>query len=416
MSQVKAKISKRTLKRLKGFLVLVLILTAAGLGVRYYLESAKEPPVEYITAAAKRGDLRSVIIATGKVQPVSLVSVGTQVSGTLKELYVDYNSKVKKGQLIALIDPEQQEADLAQASAALAASDADVSEARANLLHARQGLKRSLELLSNDLIARASLETDETSVKTAEARLDSALARVKQQRANADRAKLQLNYTRIHSPVDGVVVTRNVSVGQTVAASFNTPTIAEIAEDLSRMQVEVNIDEADIGNVHENQRVEFHVDAFPDRAFVGRVTQIRLSPISENNVISYKAIVSFENEQVEGRNLIPGMTANVTLIVDEKSDVVTVPNAALRFRPPDEAGAGSASEGGMMGPGRARPGGGNVVSDDTRRSAAVYALSMDKPLRTEVTSGITDGSDTEIISGIDAGTEVVVGIDIPRDA
>ncbi|MDR1514694.1 MAG: efflux RND transporter periplasmic adaptor subunit [Synergistaceae bacterium] len=415
MNQVQVKTTKKIVKRLKGILILIFILSAIGFGIKYYFDGTKELPVKYLTAGATRGDLRSVIIATGKVQPVSLVSVGTQVSGTLKELYVDYNSKVKKGQLIALIDPQQQEADLAQASAALAASEADVREARANLLHAEQSLKRSRELFSNDLIARASIETDETNLNTAKARLDSALARVKQQRANTERSKLQLNYTKIHSPVDGVVVTRNVSVGQTVAASFNTPTIAEIAEDLSRMQVEVNIDEADIGNVHEKQKVEFNVDAFPDRAFEGSVTQIRLSPASENNVISYKAIVSFINEQVEGRNLIPGMTANVTLIVDEKSDVLMVPNAALRFRPPDTDSSGSAAGGGMMGPGRPSRGG-TAVSDDMKRGPAVYTLSMDKPIKAEVTSGITDGVNTEIVSGIDAGTEVIVGIDIPKDA
>ncbi|MDR0648985.1 MAG: efflux RND transporter periplasmic adaptor subunit [Synergistaceae bacterium] len=417
MSQVRAKFSKRLFKRLKGIAILILILSAIGFGVRHYLESSKVPPVKFLTAEARSGDLRSVILATGKVQPVSLVSVGTQVSGTLKELYVDYNSEVKKGQLIALIDPQQQEADLAQTSAALAASEADVEEARANLLQASMNLSRSRELLSNDLIARSALEADETGLKTARARLDAALARVTQQRAGVERSKLQLNYTRIYSPVDGVVVTRNVSAGQTVAASFNTPTIAEIAEDLSRMQVEVNIDEADIGSVYENQRVEFTVDAFPDRAFEGSVTQIRLSPISESNVISYKAIVSFINEQVEGRNLIPGMTANVTLIVDEKKDVLMVPNAALRFRPPDDTeGAAVPSGGGApMGRGRQQKAE-TAASGDVRRGSSVYTLEQGKPVRVGVTSGITNGADTEVLSGLEAGAEVVVGIDVPRDA
>jgi HlyD family secretion protein len=400
-------------RRLKGVLILVLLAAAAAFGTREYMESTKEPPVDFLTAQAKRGSLRSAILATGKVQPVSLVSVGTQVSGTLKELYVDYNSKVKKGQLIALIDPEQQEADLSQANALLDASEADIEEARANLLHAAQNLARSRELFAGDLIAKASVETDETNLATAKARLASALARAEQYRAGVERAKLQLKYTRIYSPVDGVVVTRNVSVGQTVAASFNTPTIAEIAEDLSRMQVEVNIDEADIGSVHQNQKVEFGVDAFPDRSFTGTVTQIRLSPTSENNVISYKAIVSFLNEQVEGRNLIPGMTANVTLIVDEKSDVLLVPNSALRFRPLEDSGGGT-GQGAMMG--RRRPrGDGAAKSDDVRSGPSVYRLEDGKPVKAEVVSGITDGTNTEIVSGIDDGTEVIVGIDVPMD-
>ncbi|MDR0616979.1 MAG: efflux RND transporter periplasmic adaptor subunit [Synergistaceae bacterium] len=413
MNQAGNKASRRAIRRVKWILTLILVMASAFWGIRYYLESTKEPPVKYLTAQASLGDLRSAIMATGKVQPVSLVSVGTQVSGTLKELYVDYNSEVKKGQLIALIDPKQQEADLAQANASLAASEADVEEARANLSQAARNLARSRELFAKELIAKASFESDETGLATAKARLAAAVARVAQQRASIERAKLQLQYTRIYSPVDGVVVTRNVSVGQTVAASFNTPTIAEIAEDLSRMQVEVNIDEADIGSVHENQRVEFNVDAFPDRSFVGAVTQIRLSPASENNVISYKAIVSFRNEQVPGRNLIPGMTANVTLIVDEKSDVLTVPNAALRFRPLESA---QGTEAAMQGPmiGRGRPNG-SAASDDVRRGPSVYTLDDGKPVRIDVSTGITDGTDTEIASGIDYGTEVIVGIDMPKD-
>jgi HlyD family secretion protein len=403
------KASRRVFRRLKSLLILVAVVAAIAGGGWYYFESAKELPIEFLTASANRGDMRSVILATGKVQPVSLVSVGTQISGTLRELYVDYNSKVEKGQLIALIDPQSQEADLAQASASLEAIEADVAEARANLLHAEQNLARSRELYARDLISRASLDTDETNLATARARLASARARVDQQRASIRKSKLELGYTRIYSPVDGVVVTRNVNVGQTVAASFNTPTIAEIAEDLSRMQVEVNIDEADIGNVRENQRVEFNVDAFPDRGFVGAVTQIRLSPTSENNVISYKAIVSFLNEQIPGQNLIPGMTANVTLIVEEKKDVMMVPNAALRFRPLAAQQAGGAEMDRQM------RGENRIVSDDVRRGPTVYRLENGEPSRVNVESGITDGVNTEIISGIDEGTEVIVGIDAPRD-
>jgi HlyD family secretion protein len=390
---------------LRSFLTFIAIVAVIAGGGWYYYESSKEPPLKFLTTAVRRGDMRSAIMATGKVQPVSLVSVGTQISGTLKELYVDYNSTVKKGQLIALIDPEFQEADLSQANAALGAAEAEVAEAIASLANAARKHARSKELYARDLISLADLESDEMNEATAKARLVSARARANQQGATVRKAKLQLDYTRIYSPVDGVVVTRNVNAGQTVAASFNTPTIAEIAEDLSRMQVEVNIDEADIGSVHEGQRVEFMVDAFPDRRFEGAVTQIRLSPTSENNVISYKAIVSFENEQVERQNLIPGMTANVTLIIEEKSDIVMVPNAALRFRPLSQSGARSRQEGG------GRP----VSGDATRRRASVYILKNDEPLRVGVESGITDGLNTEIISGAEPGMDVVVGIDIPRD-
>ncbi|MDR1483148.1 MAG: efflux RND transporter periplasmic adaptor subunit, partial [Synergistaceae bacterium] len=310
---------------------------------------------------------------------------------------------------------EPLEAGLEQAEASLLALRADVAEAAANLEYSRNKARRSMELYSRDLIARSELDTDETSLRTANARLASVKARVTAQMAAVKNAKLQLDHTRIYSPVDGVVVTKNVNVGQTVAASFNTPTIAEIAEDLSRMQVEVNIDEADIGSVREGQAVEFNVDAFPDREFRGSVTQIRLSPTTENNVISYKAIVSFLNEQVAGHNLIPGMTANVTLIVEEKTDVVKIPNAALRFRP--LAGTVTSSSGqGMGGPGRGRPGGGGnepPSGESGPRKPAVYRLDEGIPLRVEVETGVTDGRDTEIISGIEAETEVIVGIDIP---
>jgi HlyD family secretion protein len=402
----------RALRRILIFLVFAGLI---GGGVWFYVDSAKEPPVEYLTSPAARGDMRSVILATGKVQAVSMISVGTQVSGTLKDLYVDYNSVVKKGQLIAIIDPESHEAGLEQARASLLALEADAAEAAANLKYSQVKVRRSRELYSGDLIARSELDVDETSLNTANARLASAKARVTAQLAAVKNAKLQLDYTRIYSPVDGVVVNKNVNVGQTVAASFNTPTIAEIAEDLSRMQVEVNIDEADIGSVSEGQAVEFNVDAFPEREFRGTVTQIRLSPTTENNVISYKAIVSFLNEQTDGHNLIPGMTANVTLIVEEKTDVLKVPNAALRFRPLTETKSPSLPADGGPGMGR-RGGGGNetpAVEASPSRKPAVYRLSDGVPLKMEVETGITDGRDTEIISGLEPEMEIIVGIDIP---
>ncbi|GHV30552.1 RND transporter [Synergistales bacterium] len=341
-------------RKSRVFLITAVALIGFAYGGWRWYESFKEPKTEYITAEARKGDLRSTILATGKVQPLSLVSVGTQTSGMLQELYVDYNSVVKKGQLIAVIDPKIQRANLASANAALASAQAELLETRANLALANQNFERSRRLYSGELIARSEFENSETSAKTAAARLRVAEARVAQQRASVEKAQFDLEYTKIYSPVDGVVVKRAVDVGQTVAASYNTPTIAEIAEDLSRMKVEVNIDEADIGSVRTGQRAEFTVDAFADRKFEGEVSQVRMSPAAENNVISYTVIVSFVNHQIEGRNLIPGMTANVTLIVDEKNDVVMIPNSALRFRPVQSDGrAGAGSQ-----PGGPPPGGG----------------------------------------------------------
>jgi len=384
--------------------VFALAAVAAG-AVWYFGWSGKEQQVRFITTKAARGDLRAAIIATGTVQPVSMVNVGTQISGTLKSLYFDYNSRVKKGQLIAVIDPATQEAQVRQSEASLAALRADALDAEASLLLARQNAQRNRELYEGKLIAKVDLDTSEASLASAKARLAAANARIVQQQASLEQAKLQLSYAYIYSPVDGVIVKKSVEVGQTVAASYNTPTIAEIAEDLARMQVEVKIDEADIGSVYEGQAAEFNVDAFPERRFEGSVEQIRLSPTVTNNVTSYSAIVAFENEQRAGQNLIPGMTANVTLIVNEKKDVVMVPNAALRFRPLDPASPGAVSG---MGEFAAPPARGP-------RKPTVYGLEKDEPVRIEVERGITDGVNTEIISGLEAGTEVITGIEAPGD-
>lgn len=391
--------------RLKNVISILFIAGAIGGGLWYFVQSHKEPPLKFITAKAERGRLRSVIIATGTVRPVSMVNVGTQISGTIESLFFDYNSRVKKGQLIAVINPATQKAQVKQSEAALLALRADALDAEASLLLAQQNAKRSRELFESDLIARSDLDASEASLASARARVNAAKAKIVQQEAGLEQARLQLSYAYIYSPVDGVVVTKSVEAGQTVAASYNTPTIAEIAEDLSRMQVEVQVDEADIGSIYEGQSAEFRVDAFPERHFTGAVGQIRLSPSTTNNVTSYSVIVKFENEQRKGQNLIPGMTANVTLIVKEKKDVVMVPNAALRFRPLDPA---------VSAAGAARPDA-SPPQGSAPRKPAVYSLTKGEPVKIEVERGITDGTDTEIISGLDEGAEIITGIEAPRD-
>jgi Multidrug resistance efflux pump len=213
--------------------------------------------VAFITAEVVRGDLKSIILSTGKVRAVSTINVGTQISGTVKDIYVDYNSIVKKGQLIALIDPATAETDVQQAQAALLSAQADLMEAEATWSNKKQDLSRSRELFSRELIARADLDAGETAVTTAKARVAAARAVIARQSASLKKSQLLLGYTRIYSPVNGVVISRNVDAGQTVAANFNTPTLVEIAEDLSRMQVEVNVDEADIGKIKKGLKVEF---------------------------------------------------------------------------------------------------------------------------------------------------------------
>lgn len=389
--------------RLKGVIFFLLTVGAIGGGIWYFVQSGKEPPIKYVTEKAKQGHLRSVIIATGTVRPVSMVNVGTQISGTIESLYFDYNSRVKKGQVIAVIDPATQKAQVKQSEAALLSLRADALDTEASLLLAQQNAKRSRELFESDLIARSGLDASEAALASARAHTAAAKAKIVQQQASLEQARLQLSYAYIYSPVDGVVVTKSVEVGQTVAASYNTPTIAEIAEDLSRMQVEVKVDEADIGNIYEGQPAEFNVDAFPERHFKGEVEQIRLSASTTNNVTSYTVIVKFENEQRKGQNLIPGMTANVTMIVKEKKDVVMVPNSALRFRLPDAKVSEAAAQGDAL------------PQESGPRKPSVYTLTDGKPVSLEVERGISDGVNTEIVSGLEKGAEVITGIEVPKD-
>lgn len=404
---------KASVRKSKSVFVLLLLAAAIGGGVWLFLRSRAEEPIRFITAKSVRGDLRQTIIATGTIQPVSMVNVGTQISGTIKDLYIDFNSQVKKGQLIAVIDPATLEAQVEASRASLAALRADLLEAEASLRLAERDVVRYRELFKSDLIASADLDSSEASLETSRARVASAKSRVKQQEASLKQTALQLSYTQIYSPVDGVVVTKSVEEGQTVAASYNTPTIAEIAEDLSRMQVEVKVDEADIGGIFNGQRAEFNVDAYPEKHFTGVIEQIRLSPTTENNVTSYVAIVKFENDSQNPVNLIPGMTANVTLVVTEKDDVVLVPNAALRFRPVDLNASVTIPQGGG---GMGRPRG---TSNGTRSAAAskpaVYRLENGTPVMMEVERGITDGVNTEIISGLDANVDIITGIETPKD-
>ena len=319
-----------------------------------------------------RTTLQSTIQATGTLNPVETVDVGTQISGTIEALYFDYNSEVKAGQLIALMDSATQEADVAQGEASLASAKAEVLNAQAALTVAEKNLRRTRELAERDLVAKADVDADTSTWLQAKANLASAEARVKQQSASLER-----------SNVDGVIVAKNVEEGQTVAASYQTPSIAEIARDLTQMQVEVNVDEADIGGVHEGQPAEFTVDTFPRDSFTGSVSQVRLSPTTENNIV----------------------TANVSLILDKRDDILVVPNSAFRFKPV----TGQSVEVGPPGPGRKS----NIAAVT---APAVYLLGdKDKPVKAEVERGITDGQNTEVVSGLEEGQRVITGVILPRE-
>ncbi len=389
--------------KFKAAALVILIAAAAGGGWYYYSNTEEE--IRYKTTAVDRENLRSSIQATGTLNPVETVDVGTQISGTIKELHFDYNTRVKAGQLIATIDSASQKAAVAQAAATMASAQADVLNNKAAVDVASKNLARTQELARRDLVAKADVDTDMSVWLKARASLTAASAKVEQYRAALENAKISLNYTQIYSPVDGVVVAKNVEEGQTVAASYQTPSIAEIARDLTQMQVEVKVDEADIGGVHDGQDAQFNVDTFPNDIFKGKVTQIRLSPTTSDNVVTYTVIVKVQNP--DGR-LLPGMTANVSLIQETRDSVLVVPNSAFRFKPAEKSTAVD------MGP--PGPGGGRKDKVAQASKPAVYILDKKMPVKVEVKKGITDGQNTEILSGLKEGDPVITGIIVKKEA
>jgi HlyD family secretion protein len=365
----------------KILIIGVIIIVVAVTGFVLFRGKGNEP--KFRTEKVIRGDVEMAVTATGTVNPVTTVLVGTQVSGTIKNIYVDFNSPVKKGQLIARIDPALFDAQVNQARANLLAAKANVEKAEATLVDAKRTMERNKELLAKDLIAQSDFDTAETNYETAKASVSAAKAQVVQSEAALNSTETNLYYTKIVSPVDGIVVSRNVDVGQTVAASFQTPTLFSIAQDLTKMQIDTNVAEADIGNVKFGQDVEFTVDAYPDTTFKGRVSQVRNAPITVQNVVTYDAVIQVDNPELE---LKPGMTANVSIIISAKKDVLKIPNAALRFKPSEKGSASSEKKG---------PG--------------VWILEKDKPKRIPLSLGISDGSYTELVTGdLKEGQEVIV--------
>jgi len=326
------------MKKGKGFgkklklAAVVAVVAAAGWAGWQYLSPAKTV-YAYRTLAVSRGTLSSSISATGTVKAVEMVDVGTQVSGTIKEIYADYNSTVKKGQLIALLDPDVLSSKLEESEASLATARAAVLRAKVDLLDARRGNARNLELWDNKLISKSEMESAETSLLAAEASLAEANSKVVQANASLKQARTNLGYSRIISPIDGIVVTREVEVGQTVAASLQTPTLFSIARDLTKMQIEADIDEADIGRIAEGQIAQCTFDSWPKDTFEAVVVQKRLSSETISNVVTYKVILKIDNPD---HKLMPGMTANVSVITEKRENALRIPSAALRFSPPSD--------------------------------------------------------------------------------
>jgi HlyD family secretion protein len=317
----------------KTLLVLLLAGAVGGSAYGYYRYNKRTPTPTVNTAAVVRGDVVDTVGATGTLQAVTTVQVGTQVSGTIQNLYADFNSLVKKGQVLARLDPSLFQTQIEQARANLIRAQADLERLRVSLEDAHQKLTRAQELSSRNLIPRTELETAQVNVRSIEAQIRSSEAQVTQAQASLNQNDVNLQHTVIEAPIDGLVISRNVDVGQTVAASMQAPTLFVLAADLTKMQVVANLDESDVGRIRPGQQVIFRVDAYPAEDFTGTVSQVRLQPIVQQNVVTYATVIGVPNPELK---LKPGMTANVNIEIARKNNVLRVPNAALRFRPTNE--------------------------------------------------------------------------------
>ncbi len=349
--------SRRSKKYLVPVVILLAILFAGGYFL-YPMIGPKGPNQKFRTVKVERGEISSIVTATGTINPVITVLVGSQVSGTIKALHADFNSQVKQGQVIVQIDPALFEAQVDQAKATVAAEQANVANAQANLQNiranlvkaevavsdAKKTLDRNLQLMKMSAIAQASLDTSQANYDSAvaqreatKAQLNAGQSQIESAKAQLERAKAaltmgetNLRYTTIRSPVNGTVISRNVDVGQTVAASLQAPTLFTIAKDLMQMQVDTNFSEADIGRIEKGQEATFNVDAYPERTFRGRVSEVRNAPLTVQNVVTYDVVIQVDNKDLK---LKPGMTANVSIVIAHKDGVLKIPNAALRYRP-----------------------------------------------------------------------------------
>jgi HlyD family secretion protein len=309
-------------------IIIVLLVIGAGVGAYYYKKGGPEPTIT--TLQVSRGDIIDQVGATGTLQAVTTVQVGTQVSGIIQDLYADFNSIVKKGQVIARLDPSLLQTALDTAKANLVNAQANLERQKVAVDDANVKLKRAQELFAKNLAPRTDLETAEVAQKQAEAQLKSTQSQIVQAEAAVNKAKVDLDHTIITAPIDGIVTSRNVDKGQTVAASMQAPTIFIIAADLTKMQVNANIDESDVGRMRPGQTVRFRVDAYPNDTFTGTVQQVRLNPTTVQNVVTYSTVIDVPNPDYR---LMPGMTANLNIEVARRTNVLRVPNAALRFRP-----------------------------------------------------------------------------------
>src|SRR5918996_34262 len=321
------------MKGKRVFLLLIAVLLVAGTGYGFWRWGNGRKEVPYVTVPVQRGNITQVVSSTGTLQAVVTVLVGSQVSGTIEKLFADFNTKVRAGQVVAQLNQDKFKAAVDQARANVLAAQSNFAKAEVTASDARRTLERNRELRKRELMAQSELDAAQTAYDAAVAQVEVNKAQTAQAQAALNQSLVDLNNTVIRSPVDGIVISRSVDVGQTVAASLSAPTLFTIANDLTKMEVHTNVDEADIGNVSEGQEVTFTVDAHPQRRFRGKVHQVRNAPQIIQNVVTYNAVVRIDNKELL---LKPGMTANVQFLVSEKEDVLTVPNMALRFRLPED--------------------------------------------------------------------------------
>jgi HlyD family secretion protein len=320
---------------LKRLIIILVIVVALALGIYFGFGNTSEqgPEIKYVTVPVEKGTLKAEINSTGTIKARVEVQVGSQVSGTVKKLYADFETVVKEGQLIALIDPDTYKAKVGQAKANLLSAKANLAKAEVTLVDQLRTLRRKEELTKTSAISQQEFDTAQTNADAARAQVEAAQATVAQMEANLEEAELNLKYTQIVAPVNGVVTARNMDVGQTLTASFQTPVLFRIAEDLTLMQVYTSVDEADIGRVRVGQKATFSVPAFPDEFFSASVTQIRNDPQIQQNVVTYNVILDVSNDDMKLR---PGMTTNVQILLSEVRDAVMVPDQAFRFTPREE--------------------------------------------------------------------------------
>ncbi|MEY2439267.1 MAG: HlyD family secretion protein [Verrucomicrobiota bacterium] len=381
---------------MKRWIPVILIAVALLGALVLFRQCAGAGGTTYQTTTVTRGPIIQAVTATGTLNPVVTVQVGSQVSGNIQKLFADFNSQVKAGDLVAQIDPVLFQATVTQA-------EGDLASAQAALELARLNATRTQSLVAKQNSAQADLDQ-------ATATLHQAEANVKIKQGALDKARADLEHCAIRSPVDGVVISRNVDVGQTVAASLQAPVIFAIANDLSKMQIDANVAEADVGVVTNDQTVDFTVDAYPTRTFHGQVVQVRNAPITVQNVVTYDTVIGVNNADLK---LKPGMTGNVSIIIAHRDDAVKVSNAALRFRPPEGSSEGKASPGA---PTASRsPGGGSRPRDaaarERRVERTVYVLPAGarQPKAVQVKTGISDSISTEVTEGLKEGDRVVTG-------